>query len=116
MVMLESRQLVRLSPAYAHLRAVPAPPSRLRSSSPDTAAAYRKLYPLLAIRIAPLCPAEGWGERYARDLFERGGFHYPVRWRPHLDEGWRRLTFGEFCVWYGLEPETVLGSAEVACA
>ncbi len=109
---------VSLAPGYRHAHATTAPHSRLNSGSDEAYSTYRKLSPFLAIRTDPLFPALGWSEAYARDLFERGGSHYPVRWMPHVREGfgWRRLTYGEFCVWYGLEPEAVLGSAEVACA
>jgi len=91
-----------LCPSYPHTQAVSAPKSRLRAESDEAAMAYRTLYIFLAIGTRPLCPAEGWNEQYARDLFERGGFHYPVRWMPRIGDGWRRLTYCEFCVWYGL--------------
>ena len=27
-----------------------------------------------------------------------------VRWMPRLDLGWRRLSFGEWCQFYGIAP------------
>ena len=89
-----------LHPGYRHGMQRQAPESNLTMET--AALAYFKIRMYLAMQTESLAP--GWwpDKQFSRDLFSQRGFHYPVRWQPNLRNGWRRLTYVEFCNWYGL--------------
>ena len=101
-----------LYPRYNHTNQRSAPDSNLTMHT--GAEVYFKIKPYLAIAIDGLSPG-GWpelilGKKFSRDLFSPSGFHYPVRWQPYLKKGWRRLTYIEFCNWYGLSERVASGA------
>ena len=97
-----------LHPGYKHTNQRSAPDSNLTMHT--GAEAYFKIKPYLAILIDCLSPG-AWPElKFSRDLFLPSGFHCPVRWQPHLKKGWRRLTYVEFCNWYGLSERVASGA------
>lgn len=63
---------------------------------------YLKMQPFLAIQRNADAPGLYNEVRYSRDLFKPNGFHFPVRWQAKMKEGWMRLTYEEFLVWYGI--------------
>jgi hypothetical protein len=91
-------------PKYRHRCAIPPPQTNLNSTD-AIVWCYKKLRPFLGVGEYINCPAEGWGDGRLvhRHLFRHDGFHRAVRWMPVLKRGWRRMQFGEFLGWYGIQ-------------
>ena len=95
--------ILSLAPLYPHSHAKK--PLRSKLTLQTAAESYNKLKPFLAFRLHCFCPADGWNGSNAdhRDLFGERGFHWQVRWKPIISQEWCRLTYSEFCVWYGIQ-------------
>ena len=94
---------LRLKPKYAHAVAEVVFPPKTNLTRETAFPYYEKLKNFLGFMIESDPPA-WWGDgKDRRDLFQEKGFHHPVRWKPNLPTGWRRLQFDEFCVWYGIK-------------
>jgi len=94
---------LKSTPSYCHRHAIK--PLKTRLTIETAGDVYRRLRPFLALPIRPLDPAAGWDkneDENSRSLFQENGFHHPVRWTPRLKRGWRRLTYIEFCNFYGI--------------
>lgn len=89
-------------PNYPH-RYVLAPP-KTDLTMQTAKEVYDKLIHYWAVKEYVNAPGEGWPRNgpIHRHLFRHDGFHHAVRWKPDLPEGWRRMTYEEFCNWYGL--------------
>lgn len=95
----EAKDQLHWKPGYNHSRVKTPPDTQL---TVETAyPVYVKLKPFLAREKEALPPAVGW-ERSSRHLFEHNGWHYAVEWKPRIETGWVRLTYQEFCLWYGI--------------
>jgi len=88
--------------------------SRVKSPSPSILTvqtaydSYEKLVNYWAVEEYQQCPAAGWpmnSPNFHRHLFYPNGFHHAVRWMPKLKNGWRRMSYLEFCNWYGLSED-----------
>jgi hypothetical protein len=104
------KEVFSYRPKYSHFRVIEPPKSKLTLATAFEA--YQKLKDYLAIQKRILCPSEGWvtdrrSVRYMneRHLFRFDGFHWKVEWKPKLEEGWERLDYESFCLWYGLKEE-----------
>jgi hypothetical protein len=97
------------APSYSHGRQIPPPESKLTK---DTGlSSYKKLNSYLAMSNDAWAPALGWAGkgdiRYKseRHLFHPNGYHHIVKWMPVLEPGYKRLSYIDFCNWYGLPDE-----------
>jgi hypothetical protein len=95
--------MLNWKPMYRHSKVIHPPKTILTALTGFDV--FKKLSPYLAFEIDLNPPAGGWNIRGAghRHLFQTNGFHHTITWMPKLADGWRRLTYQEFCAWYGLE-------------
>lgn len=100
-----------IRPGYNHSHVSLPPPTTLVADSGITTMTYHKLRLFLAIQKHCCQPSGNWPKKWTgverRDLFTVNGFHQVVQWKPIIKEEekpyWRRLTYYEWCKWYGIK-------------